>query len=201
MRKFRSGGNLIGLACLLVFVAAATAGYAQDAAPAISSVMFHAAPARGGTYERGERVQVEVRFDRGVRAAGSPRVALTIGTHTRYATYSGWGGQSLYFDYTVQERDRDEDGISIAANALSLDGGTIRAAVGAAHVDLTHGAVAARSGQQVNGSLASPPVVNSIFFGSPASGDTYQLGEKIELVVEFHRAVTVTGSPRLALTI
>ena len=84
-----------------------------------------------------------MRFDRAVRATGSPRVALTVGTQTRHATFSSWGGQSLYFDYTVQERDRDEDGISIAANALSLDGGTIRAADGTTDADLTHGAVAA----------------------------------------------------------
>ena len=103
---------------------------------------------------------------------------------TRHATYSGWGDQSLYFDYTVQEQDRDQDGISIAANALLLDGGTIRAADGATDADLTHGAVAASSGNKVNGSLASPPVVKtSLGFFSPARGDTYQQGETIELLV------------------
>ena len=49
--------------------------------------------------------------------------------------------------------------------------------------------------------MATAPVVNSIFFDSPARGDTYKLAETIELLVEFHRAVTVTGSPQLALTI
>ena len=142
-----------------------------------------------------------MRFDRAVRATGSPRVALTVGTQTRHATFSSWGGQSLYFDYTVQERDRDQDGISIAANALSLDGGTIRAADGTTDADLTHGAVAASSGNKVNGSRASPPVVKTISFFSPARGDTYEQGETIGLLVEFHRAVTVTGSPHLALTI
>ena len=200
-RKFQGGRNQIGISCLLVFVAAATAAHAEDVAPAISAVTFHDSPARGGTYERGERVQVEVRFDRAVRATGSPRLALTVGTQTRHATFSSWGGQSLYFDYTVQERDRDQDGISIAANALSLDGGTIRAAAGTTDADLTHGAVAASSGNKVNGSLASPPVVKTVSFFSPARGDTYEQGDTIELLVEFHRAVTVTGSPLLALTI
>ena len=201
MREFRSGHNLVGIFCLLALAATATAAYAEDAAPAIAAVTFHASPARGGTYERGERVQVEVRFDRAVNATGSPRVALTVGTQTRHATYSGWGGQSLYFDYTVQEQDRDEDGISIAANALSLGGGTIRAADGTADADLTHGGVAGGSGHKVNGSRASPPVVTSIGFFGPARGDTYQLGETIELMVGFHRAVVVSGSPRLALNI
>ena len=35
----------------------------------------------------------------------------------------------------------------------------------------------------------------------PSTRDTYELGETIELLVEFHRAVTVSGSPLLALTI
>ena len=201
LRKVRRGRNLIGFSCLLVLTAAATVAHAQSSAPEVSSITFHDSPAKGDTFERGERVQVEVRFDRAVRATGTPRVALTVGTQTRYATFASWGGLSLYFDYTVQAGDRDEDGISIAANALTLSGGTIRAADGAAHADLTHGAVAARRGYQANGALASPPVVNSIFFGSPAGGDTYQMGETIGLGVEFHRAVTVTGSPQLALTI
>ena len=207
MRKLRSGRSLACFSCLLAFVAAATAAYAEDAAPAISSVTFHDSPARGGTYERGERVQVEVRFDRAVRATGKPRVALTIGTHTRYAPYSGSGGPSpdysdtLYFDYIVQASDRDEDGISFAANALSLGGGTIWAADGTTEADLTHGAVSSRGGHKVNGDLASPPVVIGIFVYNPANGDTYELGEAIDVGVGFHRALTVSGSPRLALTI
>ena len=197
----RRGCNLIGFCCLMVFMAAATVAQAQSAAPAVSAITFHDSPARGDTYERGERVQVEVRFDRAVKATGHPQVTLTIGTQTRYATYASWGGRSLYFDYTVQETDRDDDGIGIAANALALDGGTITAANDTTAADLTHWAVAAAPGHKVDGSLASPPVVNSIFFDSPARGDTYELGETIELVFEFHRAVTVTGRPQVALSI
>ena len=193
--------GLIGFSCLLVFAAAATVAQAQSAAPVVSAITFHDSPAKGDTYERGERVQVEVRFDRAVKATGHPQVALIIGTQTRYATYASWGGLSLYFDYTVQETDRDDDGIGIAANALVLDGGTITAADDTTDADLTHGAVAAASGHKVDGSLASPPVLNNIFFDSPARGDTYELGETIELVFEFHRAVTVTGAPQVALSI
>ena len=121
-------------------------------------------PGPRGHVRTGGGGQVEVRFDRAVRAAGSPRVALTVGTQTRHATFSSWCGQSLYFDYTGQERDRDQDGTSIAANALSLDGGTIRTADSATDADLTHGAVAASSGNKVNGSLPSAPVVRGSAF-------------------------------------
>ena len=202
MRKVRRVRNLIRFSCLLAFTAAATVAQAQSAAPAISSITFHDSPARGDTYELGERVQVEVRFDRAVKATGSPQVALTIGTQTRHATFASWGGLSLYFDYTVQEGDRDEDGISVAANALALNGGTIKSADGTTDADLTHWAEAAEGGSKVDGSLVSPPAVKRLSVSSsPARGDTYELGETVEVAVEFDRVVTATGRPQVALTI
>ena len=170
--------------------------------PRVSNIYFPYSPARGDTYELGETIEVDVEFDRAVTATGNPQVALTIGTETRHATSSGWGSRSLYFDYTVQEGDRDEDGISIAANALVLNGGTIKATDGTTDADLRHQAVAAGRGSKVDGSLITPPGVRGIFFISfPARGDTYELGETVEVLVEFDRAVTVTGSPQVALTI
>ena len=170
--------------------------------PRVRDIRFAYSPARGDTYELGETVEVEVEFDRAVTATGEPQVALTIGTQTRHAAFSGWGSQTLYFDYTVQDGDRDEDGINIPANALDLNGGTITAADGRTDADLTHGTVAAEGGRKVNGGLVTPPTVRAIYFvSSPARGDTYELGETIEVLVEFDRAVTVTGSPQVALIV
>ena len=100
---------------------------------------------------------------------GRPLVALTIGSQTRHATYSGYstlivpgGGMVvdedvLSFDYLVQATDRDEDGGSIPANALGLSGGTItHAASPAIDADLGHDAVAADPGRKVNGGRATP---------------------------------------------
>ena len=121
-------------------------------------------------------------FSGPVTVTGSPQVALTVGAETRHATLSGWGSHSLYFDYTVQDADRDEDGIAIAANALLLNGGTIRSADGTTDADLTHEAVAAQRDSTVDGSRVTPPAVRDIGFTSfPARGDTYELGETIEV--------------------
>ena len=170
--------------------------------PGVRDITFSSFPARDNTYELGETIEVRVAFDRAVAATGKPQVALTIGTQTRHATLSSWSRQSLQFSYRVQEEDRDEDGISIAANALLLNGGTIRAAVGTTQVDLTHGAVAAERRSKVNGELVAPPRVRDIaLLSSPVRGDTYEVGEEVEVVVEFDRAVTATGKPHVALTI
>ena len=208
MSKAWGGRNLIGFFFLLAFTAllafTSAAAFAEPVreAPAVSSIAIVSSPARGDTYELGEIIEVAVEFDIAVTATGRPQMALTIGTETRHATFSRLDGQSLYFAYDLHEEDRDEDGISIAANALILDGGTITADDGTVDADLMHAAVTAEGNIKVNGSLFSPPAVKSIsWVSSPARGDTYERGETIELVVQFDRAVTATGGARLALTI
>ena len=95
-----------------------------------------------------------VEFDRAVTVAGSPQLALTVGTQTRSAAFvEVWGHLYAFFSYRVQEADRDKDGISIPASALTLNGGTITHAGDAASAaDLTHDAVPAESGRKVDGS-------------------------------------------------
>ncbi len=170
--------------------------------PAVRGISLISSPARGDTYELGETVEVIVDFDRAVTQTGNPQLALTIGGEMRHATSPGWGSDSLFFSYTVQEGDRDDDGISVAANSLLLNGGAITATDGTTDADLRHDAISARGGSTVNGSLISPPGVRGIFFiSAPNRGDTYTQGETIDVLVEFDRAMTVTGKPQVALTI
>ena len=183
-----------------------------DGAPTVSGVSFFSTPASGGTYQRGDTIEVRVDFDRAVAVTGAPRVNLTVGARTRAAAFDarlsgtsfGRSALSLFFAYTVQAEDRDTDGVSVAANAIRLNGGTIEAADGSTGAGLRHDAVADAAGHQVDGSRNAVPAVSSIsFVGSPASGDTYQLGETIELKVVFDRFVEMRGrpGPQVALTI
>ena len=167
---------------------------------AVTRIYFISYFGTDDTYELGETIEVRVEFDRAVTATGDPQAALTIGSETRYADLSARGSQNLWFEYKVQEGDHDEDGISIPANALALNGGTITAADGVTDADLTHAAVAER-GPKVNGSLISPPAVRRIYLIPYSGRDTYELGETLDVQVEFDRAVTTTGNPRAALTI
>ena len=80
-----------------------------------------------------------------------PRIAFDVGGTPKHAVYaSGSDSTELVFSYTVANGDRDADGISVAADALALNGGTIRDEVGNA-ADLRHAAVAASANQQVDG--------------------------------------------------
>ena len=174
MRTVWHRRNLIGLSCLLVLASCATpppSPAPDGVAPAIASIAFASSPANGDTYELGEAIEVVVEFDPAVAVTGLPRLKLNIGAETRHATDSTWVSQpvlsfpyvsedlhpALYFRYEVQEGDHDEDGISIPANALTLNGGTIKlAADSTIDTDLTHAAVARDPTRKVSGSRASP---------------------------------------------
>ena len=172
-------------------------------APAVTSVALSSRPASGDTYGAGETIAVEVGFQVPVTVTGTPRLALTIGSATRQAGYAGGSGtKTLTFQYGTQVADADADGVSIGASALTLNGGTIRSAAAAdAGLGLGAHALTNQAAHKVNGAATAPTVSSVAVSSSPASGDTYGRGETIRVGVEFLFAVTVTGSPRLALTI
>ena len=172
--------------------------------PAVAAVEL-SAPVFGDTYERGETIEATVTFDRVVDVTGTPQLALGIAANTRQANYvRGTGTEKLVFRYQLVQADVDTDGISIAATALTLNGGTIRliqrtrdAALG-----LGTNAITNDGDRKVDGTKLTTPRVEEVFFRrAPASGDTYVLGERMDVTVEYQRAVAVTGAPRIALTI
>ena len=99
-----------------------------DCPPAgIIDLVIESSPHDGRAYGMGEWIEASVWFDAEVIVSGSPQLALMIGTETRIATFdANRGNGQLSFRYSVGSADRDADGISIAADALSLNGGEIR---------------------------------------------------------------------------
>ena len=121
-----------------------------QSAPAVSSISFGAYPRNGDTYRLGDTIRVTVKFSRAVTVTGTPQLELTIGSNRRQSDYFyGSGSRHLKFSYTVQAADRDTNGVSIAANALSLNSGTIRA--GTQDATLTHTGVADDATRKVDG--------------------------------------------------
>ena len=87
-----------------------------------------------GPYGLGDAISPSVCMTGTVEVTGTPQLALDIGGVTRQANYDtrtlheseGQLFTSLEFSYTVVAADSDSDGLSIAADALSLNGGTIK---------------------------------------------------------------------------
>jgi hypothetical protein len=97
-------------------------------APAVTSLAV--VSATGVLNERlnaSDVATIEVNFIEAVTVTGTPQLALNIGGTLVQANYfSGSGSTKLTFRYTVQPGQNDANGISINANALTLNGGTIQ---------------------------------------------------------------------------
>ena len=100
-------------------------------------------PGTDDTYGTYDTITVTLTFSEAVSGDttdGTPRITLDIGGQPRYAAYSGDGSSAAAqaFSYTALVSDTDTDGVSVLANSLALDGGTIQATDDSANATLTH---------------------------------------------------------------
>ena len=92
---------------------------AANGVPTVTSVRILAPPGGGG-FRANDGIDAHVVFDRVVHVTGAPVLTLSIGANNRAASFAGGSGtDTLRFHYTVVAADRDDDGISVPANALS----------------------------------------------------------------------------------
>jgi hypothetical protein len=150
---------------------AASATYAEamtitvvdDVAPTVASV---AVPSNAW-YVAGQNLDFTVNFSESVTVnttGGTPRIALTVGTTTVYATYlSGTGTSALVFRYTVQANDLDTNGIAVGT--LALNGGTLADATGNNAV-LTLNSVGSTSSVLVDAATPSAPTTPDLDLAS-----------------------------------
>ena len=133
-------------------------------APLVSSLAIGSNPGSDQTYAAEDEIEVRVTFNETVEVEGTPQLRLRVGSRTRTAGYeSGTGTAVLVFGYEVADGDEDTDGVSIEANRLTLNGGTIKDE-GDNPAELAHEAVAAQAGHQVDG--VRPAFVSAAVDGS-----------------------------------
>ncbi len=152
--------------------------------PEVESLAVSSNPGSDQTYAAGDEIEVTVTFSETVKVTGTPRLTLRVGNRNRTAGYeSGTDTEALVFAYEVADGDEDTNGVSVRANQLRLNGGTIKdEAENAAELD--HEALATPAGHQVDG--VRPAFVSAAVDGSsltltygegldggsrPASGD------------------------------
>ena len=158
----------------------------------------------------GDTIEVAIAFDRAIIVSGFPRVALSIGEQTRYANYFPGNGEDsrnglMRFRYTVQGADGDADGVYIGANALTVNGASIKDASNRlTYADLSHFALHAPF-LRVDGSKIRRPTVSSVELVELSSADGgrpgYKGGDTIVILVGFDREVSVSGTPQLDITV
>jgi len=129
-----------------------TANYeVETLSPSVSSIEISSATGiQNKLLNAGDVVSVTSTFSETVTVTGTPQLTLVVGSTDRTATYhSGSGGTTLVFKYTIQAVETDDDGISIGANILVLNSGTIQDPAGN-NATLTHSAVSANSSYKVD---------------------------------------------------
>ena len=164
-----------------------------DPVPDVTDVAVTSTPISGSadpkdTYGVGETIEVTVTFDENVDVTGAPTLAVMVGTNTRTATYaSGTGTTKLVFEYTVVAADTDSNGISIAADAITVDSSNKIEDSDDQAADLTFAAVSADTAHKVNGALTPPKV--TVSFGADSYTAT-EGGDAASVVVSLGEALT-----------
>ena len=137
---------VLALAALVAVLAALSVGVANVHAqtppttPTVSTVAITSNPGSDNTYATGDTITVSLTFSEAVTVTGKPYVTLDIGGQPRNAAYTGAGSATgqILFGYTVLVGDRDTDGVSVLANSLTLNGGTIQSTDDSTDATLTH---------------------------------------------------------------
>ena len=117
-------------------------------------------------------------------------VLLQVGANVRAMTYarSASSSRSWVFRYTVTADDNDNDGVSVARNALR----------GYADADLAHRGIGADLRRSAN---AAARVLSHRLTSSPLAPNWYGPGEQIQFTIEFSLPVTVVGAPQLQFNV
>ena len=118
---------------------------------AVSTVALTSDPGADGYYVAGDAIEATVTFNGPVDVAGgNPQLALEFGGSTNSAACeAGTGLTKIVCSYTVVAND-GSFGVAIGANRLTLNGATIKLADTEHNAVLTHAAVPADAGHQVD---------------------------------------------------
>jgi hypothetical protein len=153
-----------------------------------------------GSYGFGTLIPITITFSQPVLVTGVPQLALNDGPSALANYSSGSGTVSLTFNYTVGAGDFTPDLDYASTTALSLNGGTIVDQANGGNATLTLPAPGATGSLGANKNLAidALPAQATNVTSTTADG-SYGFGNLITITVGFSKAVTVTGTPQLAL--
>ena len=181
----------VGNAAIVTFSAPSTSTvYVDTAGPVILTQTMPA----DGSYKQSDTLDFVYTWNEPAYFTGNPRLELQVGAGTQYADYLSGSGTTLWtFRYTVGASQNDNDGIVLNSPIDLTAPGTIRDIV-------TNNATV----------TFSPPSLANVFIDTvtptissvtkPADA-TYALGQTLVFQANFSESVTISGNPRIPLTI
>ena len=156
-----------------------------------------------GRYHTGEVIRIKQEFTEIVVAQGGEiSIGLRIGTSEDYVSrtakyVTGGGTDTVTFEYVVSAGDYDPDGIEIPDSDYGGPGSFLTLLYNRGVNDHYLGAVGG-AGHGVDG---GPYAMEVSVSSTPADGEIYRLGEEIEIVALFDRAVQVNGTSAVGVEI
>ncbi len=183
----------------------------DEVAPTVSSLAITGASGSlNSRLNAGDTVSVSVTFSEAVTVSGTPQLALDVGgapVQARYAT--GTGTTALVFTATLGAGLNDADGLSISANSLALNSGTIADGAGNNAV-LAHKALANNGSYQVD--TTAPTLASSTpadaGVHAPAADLGFTFSEKVQkgsgsirIVDDTHTGTNANNSSTLTLDV
>lgn len=162
------------------------------ATPAASGSVTSLIASANSSYKETTNINFTATFSELVNVTGTPRIILSVGGTAKYANYlSGSGTTTLIFRYTVDAGANDTDGILVGG--IQMNSGTILNA-GGGLVDLSF--------LPPNGAgILIDTVIPSVQSATGPANATYVPGQNLNFVLTYNEPVTVSGTPRLTLTI
>ena len=161
-------------------------------APSVSSVN---SSTLNGSYKAAQAISIQVNFSEAVTVTGTPTLTLETGATDAVVNYtSGSGTTALTFTYTVGAGQNSSDLDCQSANALSVNGGSIKDAAGNdATLTLAVGAGTANSLANNKALVIDTiaPTVSNVT-SSTANG-SFKAGDTIGVQVVFSEIVAVSG--------
>lgn len=145
-----------------------------------------------GTFALGQALEFWLKYDEALSISGTDsRLALTIGSSTRYADFVALAGDTVHYRYTTQAGDLDGDGIAVTA--LELRTSVLSDAAGNVAGSDVSTLLPDLSGVVVD--AVAPGLVGNL--AVPAAG-TYRAGDVLNFTINFDK-VLAAADPALTL--
>ena len=152
----------------------------------VTDVAITSTPAHDDGYRLGEAIDVTLTFSTDAYATAGSVVAIRVGDdgpgYRRAEYVSGSGTNRLTYRYRVRLTDLDTDGISVPSSGLVRELPTTSAALGSIPVSREYDGLDEDAGHKVDGSFR---VTDVAITSQPEHGDTYRVGEQIEVTMNF----------------
>ena len=132
--------------------------------PTVSTIAVTSNPpsGQGGYYKAGDDIAVTLTFDEGIVVTGTPALEITVGSAAKSASCARKGAtgddaKKLVCTYRVISGDAETNGISVAANKLTLPSSAAIKDSSTNDATRTHAAVTTQSGHKVDAVAPAAP--------------------------------------------